>query len=149
MKVILLQDIPKVGRANEVKNVADGYGRNFLIARGLAKEATLDTLKQLEREKSENVKTLAAETMRFRELVGRLSSITPSFQLKLSEKGEAFGSIGALKIIEALESAGIQLEKEWLMLDHPLKTLGTHEVKVEFPYGVIGLVKVRIEKATG
>ena len=147
MRVVLLQDIPKVGRASEVKNVADGYGRNFLIARGLAKEATLDTLKQIERDKSKNAKTRETEAKHFRELAEKLSKAVLDFTLKLGEKGEAFGSIGASKIIEALEGNGIQLEKDWLILEHPLKTLGTHEVKVEFPHGVVGLAKVRIEKA--
>jgi len=147
MRVVLLQDIPKVGRASEVKNVADGYGRNFLIARGLAKEATPATLAQIERKRSENAKARDAETKRFHKLAEKLSNITLPFQLKLGEKGEPFGSIGASKIIEALEDKGISIGKDYLGSLHPLKTLGLHKVKVEFPHGVAGSVQVKIEKA--
>ncbi len=147
MRVIFLADILQVAKKGEIKNVADGYGRNFLIARGLAKEATPDALKQIERKKSENAKTREAEAKHFRELAEKLSSVALDFTLKLGEKGEAFGSIGASKIIEALKDKGVHLEKDYLSLEHPLKTLGLHEVKVELPHGVVGSVKVKIEKA--
>ena len=146
MRVIFMADVSRVAKKGDVKNVADGYGRNFLIARGLAKEATSAALAQIEREKSANAKMHETEIMHFHELAEKLSNASLDFTLRLGEKGEAFGSIGASRIIEALEDKGILLTKDHLLLEHPLKTLGLHEIRMDFPHGIIGTVKVNIEK---
>ncbi|MBI2097249.1 MAG: 50S ribosomal protein L9 [Candidatus Sungbacteria bacterium] len=147
MRVIFLKDVPQVAKKGEVKNVADGYGRNFLMARGLAKEATPGAVAELEAgEKQERVK-LQLEKEKYRELEKKLSNLTLSFALKLGEGGETFGSVSAAKIIEALAARGIKIGKEHLLLTHSLKTLGVHDVEVRFPHQVTAMVKVEIEKA--
>ncbi|MBI2054529.1 MAG: 50S ribosomal protein L9 [Candidatus Sungbacteria bacterium] len=147
MKVILLQDVSKVGHKGDIKNVSDGYARNFLLARKLAVEATKEMLAQKTSEEKRNAAKRHEEARKYEWLRDRLLSITIPLSLKLGEKGEAFGSIGAAKILEALLKQKIELQKEWLVLPKALKTLGEHHIPINFPYGVQATVKVIIEKA--
>lgn len=145
MKVILLQDIPPVGRKNDVKDVSDGYARNFLFPKNLAKPASEAALKSLgeqkargEREKSEEHKKLSA-------LAEKLKSLTLTFQVKLGEKGRAFGSVTVVKIRDALKKHGIEVDKDWILLEEPIKTTGDKMVNIKFPQGIMGEVKIIVE----
>lgn len=146
MKVILLKDVPKVGRKGEVKNVSDGYGRNFLVANGFALEATPAALSRIERELEAKNAARASEEQEYRTLADLVSGLELEFKLKLGEKGESFGSIGASKILDALKAKKINLREGAVDLKSPIKTLGKHEVGVEFPHGVRGELKVIVEK---
>ena len=146
MKVILLQDVPKVGQKGDVKNVSDGYARNFLLARKLAVEATKEVLAQKTSEEKRSAARKREEARKYEWLRDRLLSMSISFSLRMGEKGEAFGSIGAAKVLEELAKQKLELQKEWLVLPKSLKTLGIHEVPIEMPYGVTASIKVKIEK---
>lgn len=146
MKVILLKDVPKVGRKGEVKNVSDGYARNFLIAKGLASEATLTALSQIEKAEAAKLAKHESEAREYRSLADTLSDIELKFTLKLGEKGGSFGSIGVSKMLDALKAKKVNLREGTLDLESPIKTLGSHEVGVEFPHGVRGKLRVTVEK---
>ncbi len=145
MKVILLKDIPSVGRKHEVKDVSDGHARNFLLPQKLAEPATEATLRALaagkaraEREKSEIYR-------QHQEAAEKLKSQVLRFKTKVGEKGKAFGSITAAKIRDALKKEGIAVEKEWIMLEEGIKTTGEHRVSVKFPQGPEGTITIVIE----
>lgn len=138
MRVILLADVRGVGRKNEVKTVADGYGRNFLIARNLAVAAD---------EKGMSVKGAIdakeeAERARLLAIANKLASLTFNFEVKTGEHKEVFGSISKRDIEEAIRTKGIN-EGE-IILEHPIKSTGEHVVEVNFGKGIQGRLKVVI-----
>lgn len=146
MKVILLQDIPKLGRKSEVKEVSDGYARNFLFSRNLAKPATDSTLKELSKQKEIAEKNRAEEQGKIMEAVEKLKSLVLNFKVKIGEKGKAFGSVTGAKIAAELKKKGIEVEKEAIDLKESIKTMGKHTVKIEFPQNIQGEVKIAVEK---
>lgn len=145
MKVILLQDINHLGKKNDVKDVSDGYARNFLFPRNLAKPATADALKNLTVQKSHEEQEKSAEQKKHEALVEKLKSLTLQFKVKMGEKGRAFGSVTALKIQQALEKQGVKVEKDWIELKESIKTTGEYKIKVKSPQGLEGEVKVVVE----
>lgn len=129
MKVILLKDVAKVGRKFETKNVADGYGRNFLIGRGFAILATPENERKIATQK----KAWDAERMLNEELLLKnLSALTDAkifLQHKVNEEGHLFAGIKKEELVEALKKqAHIDLLPEHIMLEKPIKTLGEHKV---------------------
>lgn len=145
MKIILLQDVSKVGRKNEVKEVSDGYARNFLFAKNLAKPASAENIKSLESQKIKEENKKSEEYQRYNNLVGKLENISLHFKVKMGEKGRAFGSVTPLKITEALEKQGVGVEKDWILLEDSIKTTGEQKVKIKLPQGLMGEVKILVE----
>lgn len=144
MKVIFIKDISGVARKNEIKDVAEGYARNFLFGRGLAIPATDAAIRSVEDEKMRKTAEEEKEKAYFRELAEKLSTTPLVFKVKMGEKGKAFGSVGPAKITDALKKRGIVIEKSWLAHES-LKTTGEHKVAINFPHGVTGNAKVIIE----
>lgn len=146
MKVILLKDVPKVGRKGEVKNVSDGYARNFLVAKGFATEATEKALLHIAKGEAAKAAEREKEEKEYRTLAKALSELELLFTLKLGEKGESFGSIGSSKILDALKAKKISLGEGTIDLESPIKTLGAHKIRVSFPHNISGEVIVQVEK---
>ena len=145
MKVILQVDVSNVGRKNEVKDVSDGYARNFLLPRRMALLATDAVLTTMKNKKEQNEQRNAHEEAVYRSIAERLASMTFEFKTKVGEKGKAFGSINVAQIREALHKQGIAVEKDWILLDSPIKTTGEHAVTITFPHGIIGTAKLNIQ----
>ena len=148
MKVILLSDVKKVGKKGEIKEVADGYARNFLIRNRLAVEATKGSMNvldqqnqaaaQLEAEKVENAKQVKAE----------IEKLTLVFKVKVGKDGRVFGTVSTKQITEELfKRYQIKVEKRKFVDTDNLATLGYHNVKVELHKGVIATVKVQMSEA--
>lgn len=145
MKVILLQDIPKIGNKNEVKDVSDGFARNFLFPQKLAKPATNEAVKELMRQKEREEHKRSQEFQITKGLVDKLKSLVLHFKVKMGEKGKAFGSVTAVKIREALAKQEINVEKDSILLKDSIKTTGEHVVRIKLPFGMEGEVKMVIE----
>ena len=136
MKVILLGDVKGVGRKNEIKDVADGYGRNFLLARKLAVAAD---------ESGMSIKNAAdakekAEHDHLQGIADSLSKMAFEFPVKMGAHKEVFGSVSRRDIEEAILARGI-VEGE-VKLDHPIKATGEHKVEIAFGKGVKGFIKI-------
>lgn len=144
MKVIFLKDIVGVARKNEVKDVAEGYARNFLLPRGFAIPATDAATRSIEAEKEHKAAATEKETTRFREYAEKLAATPIVFKVKMGEKGKAFGSVSSAKISDELKKQGIAIDKSWLP-HGALKTMGEHKIVVDFPHGIRGAVRVIIE----
>ena len=152
MKVILTQDVKKVGKKGETVTVSDGYGQNFLIPRGLAKPSTDSTQTELKRDnakEAERQKELKAEAEAIK---ARLESINVEFKLKTGSDGRAFGSISPKEICEGLEKQwGIKLDKRKFIDKYPANALGYTRLKIELYKGVegevVGTVNVHISEA--
>ena len=144
MKVILLQDVRNVGRKNEVKEVNDGFARNFLLSKKLALPASDSTVKILNQQKANQEKEKNKEKEKYIQLVEKMKNLFLEFKTKVGEKGKTFGSISSAEIKEALKKKGIAVEKDWIETEH-IKTTGEKIVKISFPQGISGEVKVIIE----
>ena len=145
MKVLLLKDVPDVGRKNEVKEVNDGFARNFLFAKKLAIPATSDKVKAVEMEKKGKEQKQASEQKKFQDIADKLKSVEIVISTKVGEKGKAFGSIGSHQIKKALDVKGINIEEKWISLTQPIKTTGSKTIDITFPRGVIGSLTVTIK----
>jgi len=136
MKVILLADVKGVGRRNEIKEVADGYARNFLIARKLGVAAD---------EKGMGVKHEAdakeqAEIARLAALAAKIAAMKLEFTIKTGEHKEVFGSVSRRDVEQAIRAQGVK-EGE-IILEHPIKSTGEHKVEVNFGKGVKGTARI-------
>ena len=146
MKVILLQDIKSLGRKGETKEASYGYARNFLFPKGFAKPATGEALRELEKTKEAAAKRIEEETGRLRSLAAHLSKTTLVIKTKTGEKGRAFGALTAAKIRDALmHQEKINIEKKWIDLEESIKQTGEHLIKIKFPHGIEGTLRVVIE----
>ena len=130
MKVILREDVEKLGKAGDVVKVADGYGRNFLIPRKIAVPADVRNLKNLEHEKRSIEARVKKAQKNAESLSSKLSSVSLTITAKAGEEGKLFGAITSRDIAEALEKAGVAVDRKMVQLDDPIKHLGDYKVKV-------------------
>ncbi len=146
MRVLLLKDVYKLGRAGDVKKVADGYGRNFLLPQGLAVLATPGAMKQVERIRE----TAQTERSRLNQELGslaeQLQGVKLAFAVKAGETGKLYGSITTAMIAEALqEQTGAELDKRQID-GEPIKTLGVHSVVVRLTIDLVPEVTVLVHR---
>lgn len=146
MKVILIEDMPKLGAVGDVCEVADGYARNYLIPQGLAIVATKGALKQVENLKRQDARRrerLRGDAVAFKE---HLESLTLVFQAKVGGTGRLYGSITSGNIAERIEElTGHEVDRRKVILDNPLKELGTFRVPVRLLPDVTAEVTVVVE----
>jgi large subunit ribosomal protein L9 len=148
VRVILKAEVRGLGRTGDIKDVADGYARNFLLPKGLAIEATGGELKRLgqERQSEKTKKDRAHQDAE--ELAERLGEVTLMFKLKAGEQGKTFGSVTAKEVAEALKKeAKAEIDKTQIVLHEPLRSLGVHKVEVRLLSDVRANVTVAIEPA--
>jgi large subunit ribosomal protein L9 len=134
MKVIFLKDVRAVGKKHEVKNVADGYAKNFLFPQGLAKAATKHDIAAIVHEKAEEEKRNRVERERLGEVAKHLKEKTFVFAVKAGERGELYGGVGEKEIIKHLREEGYAVEG--IDLEKALKTLGEHTIKLKLGLGI-------------
>ncbi len=142
MKVILKTAVDNLGRAGDVKDVADGYARNFLLPRKLAETATPSALKYWEKGKEKRAQAVAAEVKAAQEIAGKLAGVSLSFSMPASEEGKLFGSVGKTDVLKSLKAAGFEVPKNSVRLETALKTVGEHDVDLRLAPEVSAKVKV-------
>lgn len=145
MKVILKSDVKKVGKKGEVVEVADGYGRNFLIARGLAVASTPTALAILSRQKTEAAQEDAKERENALALAEKLQGMMLQFTVNSGKEGKVFGSISTKQIVEELRRQDIHLDKRKFIDKYPIGNLGVSKVRVELYKDVIGVINVQVK----
>lgn len=146
MQVILLKDVPKQGKKNDVINVSDGYAQNYLFKNKLAIPATKENLHNLNKTK-EREKTKEEDFIKEMELVKQqLEKEKLEFKVKTGEKDKVFGSISSKQIVELLNKKGYNIKKELIIIDNQLSTLGTHNVKVVLHKKVIAKIQINLIK---
>lgn len=146
MKVILISDVKGLGKKGEVVNAKDGYARNFLIPKGLAKEATQGNLKVLNEQKTAKQRKAEEELKKARELAEKISKLTVEIQGKAGENGKLFGSITTNDISNSLKKQhNIKIDKRKIELDGGnIKSLGTTIAKVKIYPDVVAKLKVKV-----
>jgi large subunit ribosomal protein L9 len=146
MKVLLLKDVYKLGRAGEVKRVADGYGRNFLLPQGLAVLATPGALKQAEHIRTQADVQRAVVNKEMSIIAEKLQGITLTFPARASETGKLYGSITTQQIAEALnQKTGVDISRRQIE-GQPLRMLGEHIVEVRLTVDLIPTVNVIVHR---
>lgn len=146
MKVLLLKDVYKLGRAGEVKRVADGYGRNYLLPQGLAILATEGALKQAERIRAEAAARRSALNEEMSEIAERIQGLTLTFPARASETGKLYGSITTQMLAEAISrKAGVEISRRQID-SQPLRSLGEHTVHVRLTVDLIPEVRVIVHR---
>jgi large subunit ribosomal protein L9 len=148
MKVILSKDVPGTGKAGEVKDVADGYARNYLIPRKLAIPATGGALKTVEQKKAAEEKKAASEEAAARALADRLTAAPVVLTAKVGDQGRLYGSITSGDIADQLSAhLGQPIDKRKIELDEPIRQLGTFQVTIRLHRAVNAAVKVDVQPA--
>lgn len=144
MRVILLQDIDKLGKRYEVKDVADGYGRNFLLPKNLAKQATKESLKWVEMQKEIKEQIAEKELKKIEAEVERIDGTEVLISVRTGDKGQFFEKITNKKISEELKKLGFNLPKNRIELEKPIEEIGEFPVKIKFEHNLEAEIKVII-----
>lgn len=145
MKVIFLTDVRGQGKKDEMKEVSDGYARNYLIPRKLAVEATTDTLNTMKIKEKAKQKQLERDKAAAKEIAGNLESIVVKVPAKGGGGGKLFGSVTSKEISEALASqCGINIDKNKIVQTEPIKTFGAHDVKCKLGFEISGIIHVMV-----
>jgi large subunit ribosomal protein L9 len=144
MKVILLDDIARVGKKYDVKEVSDGYARNFLIPKKLAEQVSPAKLEKLEELRAEASKEAEAKLVKIQELATKLDGQELTITEKVGKEGQLFESINAKKIAEALAKSGFEIDKKHVELAKPIKELGEFDVKIALDMGLEATIKLII-----
>jgi len=144
MKVILKEDVKNLGVTGSVVNVADGYARNYLIPRNLAAEANVKNMKALEHEKRKIEEKARKKKDAAKELAERLAVTTFVIPARAGEEEKLFGSITSMDIAEALKTKGFEIDKKKIILDEPIKRLGSFTVNIKLQPDVTAHMNVTI-----
>ena len=146
MKVILTQTIDRLGRMGEVISVKDGYARNYLFPKNLAKEATAGNLKGLEGLKKKQAAIEAKRISDAQAAADKISSLSVTMTVEAGEEDKLFGSVTTDMIATALEAEGVKVDKKDIVLDEPIKKLGSYQVAVKVIPEVKATLRVWIVK---
>lgn len=146
MKVILIGDIGKLGKIGDVVTVKDGYARNFLIPRGLAKMATNSNMKVIEEEKKRLLRLKEKEKQEVLQLADRINNASCTIPMRAGEEDKLFGAVTNDAISKACEIEGIKIDKHNIQLQEPIKQLGVYQVSVKLHPEITATLKVWVVK---
>lgn len=142
MKVILRQDVEKLGNMGDAVTVKDGYARNFLIPRELAYYASEAAIKRVEIEKKQFAKKLAVAKVDAEALVGKLTDTQVSIAMKVGEEGKLYGSVNQQMISQELNLRGFDIDRRNIIIEEPIRSLGVFDIKVRLHPEVTAQMKV-------
>lgn len=145
MKVILLTDVKKQGKKDQVIDVSDGYANNFLISKGLAVPYNTQNKNKLERDLKSRSDALDALVSECEELKKKLATVTVKFKAKTGKDGRMFGSISSKQISDELKKLGYDIDKKKITCNHTIDSLGVHVVDINLHKKVIANINVHVE----
>ncbi len=150
MKLILREDVENLGKGGELVEVKPGYGRNYLLPRGLAVPANPRNVRELEHQKAVAQAKAAKLKASAQAVAKRLSETPVTLKRKVGEQDKLYGSVTALDVAEALAARGLEIDRRSIDLSEPIKTIGDFDVQVKLHSEVVGKVKVTVlpEEAT-
>jgi large subunit ribosomal protein L9 len=147
MKVILRQDVENLGKMGDIVEVRDGYARNYLIPRGLAYYASEGAIRRLEQERRQYQRRLERERISAQELAAQLEQLVLSIPMRVGEEGRLFGSVTPQMIADELSLRGFTIDRRAIVLEEPIRSLGTFEVKIKLHPEVVATVKLWVTSA--
>jgi large subunit ribosomal protein L9 len=146
VKLILREDVETLGKVGDVVDVAGGYGRNYLLPRGLAVKASTKNLKEQEHQKKLIQARLTRQRKDAQEMAGSLDSVSCTISRKTGEDEKLYGSVTSRDIEEALKEEGVSIDRKRILLEEPIKKLGVYTVPVKLHTEVTGNIKVWVVK---
>lgn len=144
MKVILIEEMRGLGTRGDVVSVKDGYARNYLIPKKLAREATSGNLKAVEQDRKKWALMAQAEKQAAQKAADSVKGVKITVTKRVGDSGQLFGSVTANEIADALHAKGIEVDKRRIELAHPIKTVGTHDVEVKLHKDVSAHIQVEV-----
>jgi len=145
MKVLLTKDVKGLGKNGEIKEVKDGYGKNFLIGKGLALHATNEVLKKYESSQRKKAANDAAELERLKEIEKSLADIKLKIKRKLGANGSLFGAVTKDEIAHELkEQSQIDIDKKSIEIEHAIKHTGSFDIKIKLGHGIHAALNLEI-----
>ena len=144
MKVILTEEIRGLGTRGDVVTVKDGYARNFLLPKNLAREATTGNLKQIEHERRKWALLAQEEKDAAQKAADKVKGVKVRIEKRVGEHGHLFGSVTANEIADALAAKGVEVDKRRIELEQPIKNLGLHDVDVRLHRDVTAQIQVEV-----
>ena len=144
MKVILIEEIRGLGTRGDVVTVKDGYARNFLLPKNLAREATAGNMKQIEHERRKWALLAQEEKEQAKKSAEAVKGVKIQIEKRVGEHGHLFGSVTANEIADALEAKGINVDKRRIELSAPIKNVGVHDVEVRLHREVSAHIQVEV-----
>ena len=147
MKVLLIKDVKSLGKVGEVKEVKDGYGKNFLIGKGFAKHATPEVLEEWEKEQSNLKIILEAEIKEANDIKEKINSFKFTVKHKVGANGHLIGSVTNKEIAQTLQNAKINVDKKQISLKSKIKTIGIFEADCKLGHGVHATIVIDIIEA--
>ncbi len=136
MKVILLHDVENVGKKHEIKEVKDGYARNFLLPQSLVKLTTKENLKWLKEQKETASLVVEEDLKKAQELASHIDGLEVTMAMKTGETGQLFEAVNAQKISEKLKTMGFEVKKSQIKLSSPIKEVGEFPIKVNLDHNL-------------
>jgi large subunit ribosomal protein L9 len=146
VEIILREDVEKLGRRGDVVKVAEGYGRNFLLPRGLAMAVNEANKAMIAKERKANDARLAKEKAEFEAVAQRIGSLRFVAPRKVGENDVLYGSVTSGDIAEFLKGKGVEIDKRKVALEEPIKRLGDHEIKIKLHPEVVATLKLLVSK---
>lgn len=148
MKVILQADVKGHGKKGELVNVSDGYARNFLLPKKLAVPASPENLAKMKADDAAKQKKLAEDKAKAQDIATRLAGVLVKISARSGgDGGKLFGSITSKEIVEELKAQhGIEIEKNKIVQDDPIKSFGTYEIKCKLGFEIVGIINVLVSE---
>jgi large subunit ribosomal protein L9 len=146
MKVVLTEDVKKLGSKGDVVEAADGYARNYLMPRGLAVEATQQKIKEMKEKEAKKNRLENEKRKDAKKLKSKLESEKFEIKVKAGEKGRLFGSVNTKDIAEAASDKGYNIDKRKIELDDSIKSLGMHTIDVKIYDDITASLKVNVKE---
>ena len=146
MELMLREDVEKLGRRGDVVKVAEGYGRNFLLPRGLAVAVTEANKALIARERKKHEAQLSKEKAESEALAARIGGLRFIAPRKVGESDVLYGSVTSGDVAEFLKAKGIEIDKRKVLLDEPVKKLGEHDVRIKLHPEVTASLKLLVSK---
>ncbi len=144
MKVLLLQDVKAQGKKGEIVEVNDGYARNFLIKKGLAKEATASVINETNQKNAQEAKNKAAALQAAKDVAAQLDTKEIEVGIKMGDNGKFFGSVTDKEIAQVLSEMGYDIDKKKIVIKEPIKAAGIYGVEVKIYPGVSFTINVKV-----
>jgi len=146
MQVVLLKDVKRLGKAGEVRNVADGYARNYLLPNGLAKPATAGAIREAQEQAESQARRAARELSQAQTLAEALSGLSLTFRARAGTSGHLYGSITTADIAaEIQKQSGKTVDRRKIVLQEPIRSVGTYQVPIRLAGEVAAQVRVTVE----
>jgi large subunit ribosomal protein L9 len=144
MKVVFLKDVKGQGKKGDVKEISDGYVRNYLLPKGLVSVATDGSLKVLDQQQKSEAKRKEQEKQEAEALAAKMKEMTVTIKAKSGEGGRLFGAITSKQIAEELEKAKLKIDKRKILLDDAIRTMGVTNVSIKLHHEVTATLKVHV-----